>query len=157
MLLATLIASCITTTHPMEEEIVKGQYTYVSTGVLFARQIDLNAKRRILSPDIFLGHRTFLSGKHAIDFGGGGGYLQTFGLPYIYGQASYLFYPKEYNKVYLGIGLSYLHFHKFYSELRYIPNIPFTYGYQFKNKRPSFVQIQVTPYLTATIQYGIGF
>lgn len=158
MLLATLIASCLATTPPMQETPPKKRFTYLSTGVLLTGPIDIDALRRSLSPDVFIGHRTFLSSKHAIDFGGGGGYLHAFERPYIYCQASYLYYPKKYNKVYLGVGLTWINIYKIdIRPFMYIPDIPFTYGYQYKTKRPSFVQIQVTPYLTATIQYGIGF
>lgn len=151
MILATLIASNLAITTPKEETPPKKSFTYFSAGVVvaFPQHPRTLYQMREVAPDLFIGHRLFFAARHGIDFGGGGGWVPHYDLPFFYGQASYLYYPKGYDGFYLGGGATLL-----YGRLL---NIPITFGYQFQKERPTFIQFQVTPLMTGTLHYGVAF
>lgn len=153
MILATILATSLALSEPTLPP--KESFTYASVGTVFTpmyvgyRSNRLNLKKS-LGPDLFVGHRRFLAEKHGFDFGIGGGLVPQYEMtPFLYGQISYLHYPRGYDGLYLGLGLTLIY--------ATIPNIPFTLGYQFKKEKPSFIQLQITPLGTATLHWGFGF
>lgn len=118
-------------------------------------------------PEASIGCRK-LNSHHVWDVSGGG---SPFGLlygqvSYLYGQVSYLYFPQPSSGFYLGAGftagvtknLSNPFF--FGTTKSFVPfvNLPISVGHQFaNNKKYRFIQFQITPILTTTITYGIGF
>ncbi len=135
-------------------------FNYLSVGTL----IIPDNPRFLLEviPDLYIGHRQFLSPHRALDYGIGADihyYLQT-----LYGQFSYLHYFHPHQGAYLGIGVTLGAFHtgksnqlepSLFHLTGPLANIPITIGYQFQQNR--FLQLQLTPFLTSTLSYGFGF
>jgi hypothetical protein len=116
----------------------------------------------LVCPDIALGHRR-IAMHHALDLNVGVLALPSrpWGQGLLYAQASYLYYFRPYREWYLGCGLAAgVHNVQIFESNRkgsthpWI-NMPLTCGYHFHNDH--FVQLQVTPWLTATLSYGIPF
>ncbi|MCC6127987.1 MAG: hypothetical protein IT584_02170 [Chlamydiae bacterium] len=108
-----------------------------------------------------VGYRT-LNRHHVLDVNLGGSPQK-----YFYGQASYLYFPKASSGTYFGIGLTggrtRLKTDRLfvsgpsYSYKSFL-NIPFTIGAQSTfSKYHQFIQFQITPRLTGSLNYGIGF
>lgn len=149
MILTTILASSLTLTEPTLPPPVES-FTYASVGAVFISEKEgYYTFNRGIGPDFFVGHRRFFAKKHTFDFGIGGGFVPEYEIPFVYGQISYLHYPRGYDGFYLGSGLTLIY--------GTIPNIPLTIGYQFKKEKPSFIQLQATPLGTATLHYGFGF
>lgn len=121
-------------------------------------------------PEASIGCRK-LHSHHVWDVSGGG---SPFGLlydqvAYLYGQVSYLYFPVPSSGFYLGAGLTvgvtknlnlldpFFGSRRYHSAMPYV-NLPISVGHQFANNNNyRFIQFQITPLLTTTISYGIGF
>ncbi|MBS0625395.1 MAG: hypothetical protein JSS32_05035 [Verrucomicrobia bacterium] len=112
-------------------------------------------------PDVSFGFRT-VGSNHVWDINSGANAL-PFDFYLIYLQTSYLYFLQPVKSPYFGIGATvglsktdrlFLLNNK---GIHY--NIPITVGYQFDNKEDKyrFIQFQVTPLVTTTVTFGLGF
>lgn len=119
-------------------------------------------------PDVSVGNRG-LNRHHTWDVNAGVFALPTKNLSVAmgYAQISYLYFFNPSAGFYLGTGLTIgsgeikmKETRDFFSKVTLLPylNLPFTLGYQFESStRHRFFQFQVTPRLTTTLSYGMGF
>ncbi|MES2272789.1 MAG: hypothetical protein V4487_01165 [Chlamydiota bacterium] len=115
-----------------------------------------------LVPDIAVGYRD-VNKTHVWDRSIGFCALPSFITGYI--QNSYLYFPVKSSGFYLGAGLT-VGFtttgvnHALSGSQRMAPyiNLPLTVGHQFEDaKKYRFIQFQITPLMTTSISYGMGF
>jgi|GEM_PF-6743210 len=134
-------------------------FPYISIGVTGNMWGELKDS---ISPDPFLGMRSFITPSCAIDFGGGfcGTDRYWDGTLY-YFQTSFLIYPEHLIGLNRPIGGAYLGLGYTVGVVDSViwQNVPATFGYQFraKNGAPQFIQMQVTPLFSGTVSYGFGF
>ena len=127
------------------------RFNYLSFGgTVTSSPFPGGSKQLFPQADLFFGHRRCFASGHAFD-GGAGVAMLAYPIPY--GQFSYLFYPKPAEGLYFGVGVT---INWLPGTAIFAPNIPVTIGYQFP-KTKQFIQVQATPYPSATLHYGFGF